>query len=250
MNRTVVWICAVILTLGLSAWQRRSGPTYPLSGHLTLKGREVRYRLERSHAGPGGATVSIAVPEAAGTLHYRLSASGDPWTTVEMPRDGETIAATIPHQPIAGKVDYFVELRGATQSARLGPVTIRFRGDVPAAILIPHILSMFLGFLFAARAGLAAARGEESGRFVLATLVLIGIGGLILGPIVQKIGLGAYWTGWPLGPDLTDNKTLVAWLFWLPAWRTRRRGWIAAAAAVTFVVFAIPHSLLSGNVVQ
>ena len=110
---------------------------------------------------------------------------------------------------------------------------------------------MFLGFLFAARAGFAAANHEEIRPFALAALVLLGVGGLILGPIVQKTGLGAYWTGWPFGPDLTDNKTLVAWLFWLPPLFSRRRGrWAIVGAVVTFVVFAIPHSVLSGNVAR
>ena len=73
------------------------------------------------------------------------------------------------------------------------------------------------------------------------------IGGLLLGPLVQKFAFDAYWTGWPFGHDLTDNKTLVAFLAWLPATvlaLTRRRIGLAVAAGwiVMMGVFLIPHS--------
>ncbi len=40
---------------------------------------------------------------------------------------------------------------------------------------------------------------------------------MILGPIVQKYAFGELWTGIPFGWDLTDNKTLIAFLFWILA---------------------------------
>jgi hypothetical protein len=79
------------------------------------------------------------------------------------------------------------------------------------------------------------------------------VGGMILGPIVQKYAFGAFWTGWPFGYDLTDNKTLIMWIVWVAAtlvlWkRPAARGWagrgaILSAAAVMMVVYVIPHSL-------
>ena len=250
MNRIMIWTCAVALTVALSVWQRRSGPTYAVRGEVTIEGQNVRYRLERSFAGGGDAPVRIPARAVSGVLNYRPAGSNAVWTAVEMVREGENLVAWLPHQPIAGKLEYKVMLRGAAATVWLQPVTLRFRGEVPVAILAPHILAMFLGFLFAARAGLAAANHQEARPFALAALVLIGIGGLILGPIVQKMGLGDYWTGWPFGGDLTDNKTLIAWLFWLPPVFSRRGRWVLLAALVTFLVFAVPHSVLSGNVAR
>jgi hypothetical protein len=79
------------------------------------------------------------------------------------------------------------------------------------------------------------------------------LGGLILGPFVQKAAFGAYWTGFPWGYDLTDNKTLLMWLAWAFAAGAAgfslraREGWVrvavmAASVAMT-VVYLIPHSL-------
>jgi hypothetical protein len=250
MNRPATWACAVALTLALSVWQRISGPTYAVRGTVTIDGQSIPYRLERSFAGPGDAPVRIVAPAVSATLSYRPAGSSGLWTTLEMTREGDALTAYLPHQPIAGKLDYFVTLHSQSRSIPLRTVTIRFRADVPPYILIPHILCMFLGFLFAARAGLAALNGEEPRPYAIAALVLIGIGGLILGPIVQKIGLGDYWTGWPFGPDLTDNKTLVAWLSWLPIAIVRRPRYALFGALVTFIVFAIPHSVLSGNLAK
>ena len=77
-------------------------------------------------------------------------------------------------------------------------------------------------------------------------------GGLIFGPVVQKFAFGAYWTGWPFGQDLTDNKTLIAFIFWVIAliriWRNReKRGWILVAAIVLLVIFLIPHSMFGSE---
>ena len=40
---------------------------------------------------------------------------------------------------------------------------------------------------------------------------------MILGPIVQYYAFGDLWTGIPFGWDLTDNKTLIALIFWILA---------------------------------
>jgi hypothetical protein len=71
----------------------------------------------------------------------------------------------------------------------------------------------------------------------------------LFGPAVQKYSFGEWWTGWPYGTDLTDNKTVLAWLAWAVAWVAHRRAprsagwWVVAAAVITLAVFAIPHSV-------
>ena len=140
MNRPATWACAVALTLALSAWQRISGPTYAVRGTVTVAGQSIGYRLERSFAGPGDAPVRIVAPTLSATRSYRPAASAIPWTTVEMTRRDDSLIADLPHQPMAGKLDYFVTLRSPTQTTILPAVTIRFRGAVPPAILVPHIL--------------------------------------------------------------------------------------------------------------
>jgi ABC-type multidrug transport system fused ATPase/permease subunit len=87
------------------------------------------------------------------------------------------------------------------------------------------------------------------------------VGGMIFGPLVQKFAFSAFWTGVPFGWDLTDNKTLIAVIFWTIAYFTNRKNekpiWIIVAAIVLLVIFSIPHSMLgseldysSGNIIE
>jgi len=84
-------------------------------------------------------------------------------------------------------------------------------------------------------------------RLMGTTIIFLIIGGFILGPIVQKYSFGQFWTGWPLGEDMTDNKVLAALLAYLLAWFLRKKPygrWLAVAAAlVMLAVYLIPHSL-------
>ena len=47
--------------------------------------------------------------------------------------------------------------------------------------------------------------------------MLLFAGGMILGPVVQNFAFGELWTSVPFSWDLTDNKTLVAFTFWIIA---------------------------------
>ena len=108
--------------------------------------------------------------------------------------------------------------------------------------------------LLSTRTGLdALLKGTLSYRYTIITTIVMFVGGLIMGPLVQKYAFDALWTGWPFGHDLTDNKTLVAFVFWMIAlWRARRfpdgRVWIIVASIITLVIFLIPHSVLGSEI--
>jgi hypothetical protein len=248
----VLWTVAVAITLTSAAWQRRTGPTYPVDGEVSLGERRVALQLERSHGGEGDQPVRIRVEDAEVTaeLAWRRFPTSEPWSVIPMIREREWLAASLPHQPPAGKLEYQVRLtRGAERRVfPPRPAVTRFKGHVPVGILAPHIALMFVGMLLSTRAGLeAVVPGGRPRRLAQVTLACIGVGGLILGPLVQKAAFGALWTGIPFGYDLTDNKTLILGLAWAWAvWRARgdrpARWDVLAAAAITLAVFVIPHS--------
>ena len=242
---------ALLITLASAVWQRRSGPTYPVSGRVTAGGTPVDLKLTRTHGGPGDQPVRVAAPDAslAGAVAFRRYPTSDGWTVLPMARAGGDLVAALPHQPPAGKLEYQVRLAKGVETAVFPPrpAVTRFKGDVSTVILVPHVLCMFLGMLFSTLTGLAALSGAPTRTLALVTFALIAVGGFILGPIVQKAAFDAYWTGVPFGWDLTDNKTLIAGLFWAGAILVQRPGRparieILAAAVTTLMVFAIPHS--------
>ena len=254
----LMWTLALVVTLASAIYQRMTGPTYPKRGKVTAGADEVSFKLLRSYDGPDDAEVRLEVPArgTTGALEFKRYRSKDEWSRVSLERQDQFLVGKIPHQPPAGKVMYRVYLSPAGASEvqlTQEPVVIRFRGAVPAYILIPHILLMFIGMLYSTRAGIEGLiRGEKVAKLAAITALLLTVGGLILGPVVQKLAFGALWTGWPFGNDLTDNKTAAAFLLWIVAYLKLRKsrtayGWAIAAAVTMLAVYAIPHSVLGSE---
>jgi len=244
--------------LSTAVYQRMTGPSYPLRGKIELNGREISYRLPRTHETGKDCPISIetADPEIAGYLIYKRFNTADHWTTIIMEKKDSHLTAEIPFQPPAGKLEYKIILSSPYQEKSITgeePVVIRFKGHVPTSVLIPHIFVMFAAMLLGIRAGLEALRKEGNPRLlaVLTTAFLV-VGGFILGPLVQKYAFGVFWDGFPLGTDLTDNKTLIALIGWIAALIAGRKGnparrWVLAASLLQFIIFLIPHSLLGSE---
>ena len=256
----VLWVVAVALMLGSAVYQRRTGPTRPLRGEFPVAGETHRYRLKRNPITDAPARIAIPNPghDVSGAVMYRRYPTADDYTVVLLAVEGGDLVARLPIQPTAGKLEYYLILDtpdgGLWIPGRDETVILRYKDPYPLWALIPHIVFIFCALLIGLRAGLGAVF-EPSGvrRLTVITLVCMTIGGLILGPVVQKYTFGAYWTGFPFGYDLTDNKTLIMWLVWVAALaalglrrkQDERLGRVAVvmAALVAMVVYLVPHSL-------
>lgn len=257
MKKTIFWFLAVVITLGSAVYQRMTGPTYPLRGKAVVAGTEVKFKLPRSAETVRDAEVRIPAPAPLqGYLDYKRFKTEDAWTRVVLVREGGDLVGLLPQQPAAGKLLYTINLTGGYATAPVAgedPVVIRFKDPVPAWIIIPHVLVMFAGMLLSTAAGLAALdKKRNPRRFVLWAVALLFVGGFILGPLVQKFAFGVAWAGFPVGADLTDNKTLIALLFWIAALIAGRKGkparpFVLAASLVTLLVYLIPHSVLGSE---
>jgi hypothetical protein len=268
-----LWVAALVLMLAAAAYQERTGPTYPVEGTLEVAGVARGYSLPRTEI--TGTSLRIALPDpgegSAGSVVWRRYPTDEPFTTTPMRRDtvaagGAELVAELPSQPPAGKLEYRVEVKApggvlripseAAAAAGEGMIVARYKDPVPLPLLIAHVTCMFLAMLVGMRAALAAlAHPAGIGRLPWIALALMTAGGLILGPFVQKYAFGAFWTGFPHGYDLTDNKTLIMWLVWAVVcgvlWKGRARApvprltraTVLAAALVMTAVYLIPHSL-------
>lgn len=258
MKKVAFWIIAFLITISTAVYQRLTGPTYPLRGKVSLGDTEIKYRLARSHETDKDYEVGIKtqVEDITGYVIYKRYKTDDPWNKVPMVRKGESLVAKLPYQPPAGKLEYKVMLGyrgGETSLSGEPPVIIRFKGAVPGAVLIPHIIIMFLAMLVSTRAGIEALdRKSNPRKYALWAAGLLFVGGMILGPLVQKFAFGELWTGFPFGFDLTDNKTLIAMVGWIVAIIAGRkgrpaRGWVFGASILLLVIYLIPHSLLGSE---
>ncbi|HOP03182.1 MAG TPA: hypothetical protein PL017_00765 [Tenuifilaceae bacterium] len=253
----ILWIAAIALTLAAGYYQKVTGPTYPKKVTVDIGEKEIPIELIRS--GDVDSTIQISIPELSYewsvNLYYRRYPTSDEWSMMPfmINETGAMVAFLPSNQPKAGKLEYYIELSNPITNSNFKvpadePVIIRFKGTVPAWALIPHIIFIFLAMLLSNLTGaLAAFKHPKFRLYGIITFFLMLLGGMILGPVVQKFAFDAFWTGFPLGYDLTDNKTLIAFIFWLIAIIAnykRERPWASiVAAVVTLIIFSIPHSL-------
>ncbi len=257
MKKVLFWIIAIVITLSSAIYQRMTGPTHPYRGSVEISGTEISYRLIRSFPRPMDAPVRVVVEdqEITGYFMFKRYPSHDDWSTKPLVRSDEHLIAYIPQQPAAGKIMYQIVLEKGDEKVKLSeePIVIRFRNDVPAWAMIPHILLMFMAMLLSSRTGLAALAGHKTYKLALWTLLTFVLGGLVFGPIIQKYAFGDWWTGWPFGTDLTDNKTAFALIFWIIAFVKARqnhhhRTWVIVASIVLFLIYLIPHSMFGSEI--
>ena len=254
----LLWLIAFILTVLTAVYQRITGPTYPITGEAIVSNKAINYKLDRTHGGEGDHTIEISVDDETicGELLWKRYKTDDEWTSIEMIQRDKKLVASLPHQPPAGKLVYHIILQKDDEVVVLpekGEVIIRFKGDVPIYFLIPHIIFIFGAMLLSTRTGLEYFNeGKKFKPLTILTFIFVIIGGFILGPIIQYYAFGAFWTGFPFGHDLTDNKILVGFIGWLLAlialykFKNPKR-WIIFASILMFIIFLIPHSLLGSE---
>jgi hypothetical protein len=274
MKKFVLWLLAFIITIAAAIYQRHTGPTYPRSMDVTVNGIHYKLGLVRSLSlnEPSRVKLRITDTTARAKLYYKRFRSDEEYQSSDFiykvypihsfimnkvfkRTEERGFFAEVPQEPAAGKIQYYFEItdsKGTHTYLKNDPVVIRFKGGVPAFVLVPHILFMFIAMLFSTLAGLmAAVKYPQYKKFALWTLILFIVGGFILGPVVQKYAFGELWTGIPFGWDLTDNKTLIAVAFWILAVimnkRSDRPVYTILAAVILLMVFSIPHSLFGSE---
>ena len=256
-KQTWLWILALIITLTAAIYQRTTGPTYSKKITFNLMGKQYTGEFPRSHEGKDSCRITLNIPEQAhARLFFKRYPTNEQYRVQPFRKKaGHQHVAALPPQPPAGKIQYFIEIQSNTKKvfiARNKPIVIRFKGEVATGVLIPHILIMFAAMLFSTVAGLYAAAGISRFRIHgMITLLLLAVGGFIFGPIMQYQAFGDAWTGIPFGWDLTDNKTLIAFLGWLTAVISNRKKYrprdYLIAAILLLIVYSIPHSMMGSE---
>ncbi|MEM7415139.1 MAG: hypothetical protein AAF389_06570 [Gemmatimonadota bacterium] len=263
----LLWVGAVLMMASAAIYQRRTGPTYPLRGEIVVGTEAYRYALVRSQETTAEARVAMPKPGdgSSATITYRRFPTNDEFTTIplveEVGEEGPELAAYLPIQAAAGKIEYNVEVQTADGTVQIPEgvgddslIILRYKDPVPTPLLVSHVIAMFFTVLVGMRTGLGALFAPGNMRTLTwATLIGMTLGGLVLGPFVQKYAFGAYWTGFPWGYDLTDNKLLIMWFVWVVAASVvgtgvkkkagPGRAAVAVAAACMVVVYLIPHSM-------
>ena len=160
-KKALFWIIAVIITLFTAVYQRMTGPTYPKNISFEAGGKSYKLELPRSVNGYMDAIISLDIsdPEITGNLIYRRFPTNEPWDTIHLVREGDKLIAWLPKQHAAGKLEYRVEFFDQGKPVEIHQnenVVMRFKSNVPAWVLIPHILLIFAAMLLSNLTGLYA----------------------------------------------------------------------------------------------
>ncbi len=263
IKKILLWASAVLLAAAAMIYQRSTGPTYEFKGYLESNGNSHKYELLRSQETTQGAKIELPHIDDAdynATLHYKRYRTKDAVTKLDFSLDeNQKFTAQLPVQPAAGKMEYFITGSIDGQEFNIPEkgeenIVLRYKDPVSDFILVPHVVMMIIVIIFGIRAGLSAVFDHDSmRRWTVTAFTAMTIGGMILGPLVQKSAFGEYWTGFPFGGDFTDNKMLIMWVAWALAlaiigFKPKKkenisRAAVLAAAVVMTVVYLIPHSM-------
>ena len=268
---SLLWLLSALLAIATFFHQNKTGPTYPLRGSLQTSRGAVAFTFLRSEEIGTGLNIMLKdpVPEGvSGTVKWRRFKSADAWTetamapgTFRFTRRGDVeelrgLGVVLPSLPErAGKYEYFVLVDdGSGPRSVTGdrPIYARYKAPVPRAVLLPHILAIFLSMTLALRTGLQALTSGSLKGLVWATIGSLLLGAFVLGPLVQRYAFGVWWSGVPFGYDWTDNKVLVELAAWVVAAALagqprRARTAVLAATLVTLAIYLIPHSVFGSE---
>ena len=201
-------------------------------------------------------------------LYYRESKEGE-FKQLPMTRlgDSDRYLQLLPGQLKGKKSYYFVEARAADNIRLRLPEDapegkqlffVRWQGETSRWLLYSHIFLMVAAFLTWMHAFFWALEHVMTGQprpyiyhLALSATVIFFITGFPLGFLVAKQAFGTAWTGVPFGLDITDNKTLITFLYWaivLIPFRKNSRPRVFSylvllGTALTLVVFMVPHSI-------
>ncbi|MDH5468398.1 MAG: hypothetical protein OEY25_13355, partial [Candidatus Aminicenantes bacterium] len=161
MKKILLWATAFLITASAAVFQHMTGPTHAIRGKTVLTNTEIRYSLERTHKTTSDLEIRIEAQneEINGHILYKRHKTDDPWTMISLLREDGYLVGNLPKQPAAGKLEYKVILASQDSEVSLSgekPVIVRFKDPVPDAILIPHVIIMFLAMVFSTRAGIEA----------------------------------------------------------------------------------------------
>lgn len=261
---------ALILTIALLGIARRISTRHSSEYHIQAGNLTATHHTVTEDFGEGPVLdVKVAPADGLTPVAFYAQDERGPYKADTMVQTSDGFTAALPVLQKGNKWYYHIDLlkNGETigKFPPYGDQFIKFKGHVPAYILIPHIFCMFATVYFGLLAVLSAVdavkgKGEvkKSIRYSLWTVIVSFIGGFPLGYLVAYMAFGVGWSGIPLGWDITDNKTVILFLFWLVTFFLARKGlkgermaisdglYVAltiVSLAVTILAFMVPHSI-------
>jgi len=274
---------AFLCTLLLLVLTRKTTAVRSVHEVVQQQGILIEHNTVPKQVGDEVPVISAKVEGASEVrLFYKIGKDGEYQPVKMSPKQGEenVFVASIPLHPKGIKAWYYLEaVRDGEEgevkvtlpektSAHVKLVRLKFEGEVPACIVIPHVICIFSAIFFATLT-LFSAVGLKKGKTTLrksvklcaVTLLFLFIGFFPFGWAMNYFAFGVLWEAFPFGSDVTDNKSQIMFLFWLfTLFMVKGTFWgkgetknlvsgpgysklVIVSFVVTVIMLAIPHSL-------
>jgi hypothetical protein len=274
---------AVIFTILLLVFTRMTTAVRSVHQIVEQGGILIDHHTVPKQMGSEIPTISAEVKGASEVkLVYKIGKDGAYRKIPMNPGSSEenVFEASIPLHAKGKKAWYYLEVISGSgseevsvtlprsNSGKVDPIRLKFEGEVPAYVIIPHILAIFAAFFFATLTLFTAVdmkRGKgtlaKSVKYCAITLLLLFIGFFPFGWAMNYFAFGVLWEAFPFGRDVTDNKSQIMFLFWLVTlimvkgtlWgKGEDKNLISGRAystlvivsfVATMIILAVPHSL-------
>lgn len=259
LRRFIYILFSFVLCIVLAFFQRITGPTYPVKGKIEADNIKISYNFPRScNIYQKKCIVKIDYHKDFNFyLFYKRYKVDEEFKKIDFEKkDNYFIAVLNDEYKPASKIEYFVYYKIGNESFKINdePIVLRFKDKVNTLVIVLHVVLMFL-FLtitFYLTFLILFEKKYSTFLFWLNYLTLF-VGGFILGPLLQKQAFGVWWSGFPFGYDMTDNKTLLIFIFWSYAAyqllinKKDIKRYILISSLITFLSYLVPHSLLGSE---
>lgn len=240
---------------------------------------DIPVRIEQGNLPPGSEILFYYRPRVLG--EKKGSGAFESMRLQPAPANPNSFSAVLTNQGRGSEFEYYLALVDSSGQAlatipaeqKAGAqqtIWLRFEGQQSIPLLIAHIGGMFGGLFFVVLATLSSftdlkktASNVALGKQVFWATFILFLGTFPIGVWIEYQVYATYWTGIPLGRDITDSKGLFLFLFWLvtlillkgsafagkPEKNLVGAGGARIATIVSFLVtmaaYLVPHS--SGN---
>jgi hypothetical protein len=182
---------------------------------------------------PDGSVIALYFTPRVGGERPAATAAYRRGEALVVPGEGLVYRATVPNQGRGTEFAYYFQLEssaGAVVAALPSSVSgsgasnlwFRFEGEGATWLLVTHIAGMFGAFLLMVLAFMTACENlrikpvkVRLGKQVLWSTIILFMGTFPIGIWLEYQVYGTYWTGIPLGRDITDSKALIVFVYWL-----------------------------------
>ncbi len=257
LKKVVLWVIAIFIAILIAIFQRATGPTYPVKGKLRFENIEFKYRFPRSCTILKNTCIGkIYDTKIDGYILYKRYNLNDEFQKIPFEFDGKnTYFKLNDNFPKAAKIEYDVYFLNNDKEHKINDkrIVLRYKGDVPGLFLITHIIFMFLFMISSTYIFLENNLLKDTSKKIFySSYIFLIVGGFVLGPVVQYYAFDILWSGFPLGYDLTDNKTLLILVFWSVVIykfikNSNYKKWINIAYLFTVIIYLIPHSVFGSE---